>query len=56
MQMSEADRIGAACSNGETVGTSNNVIVGEWSGAIDDCAYWLNGVGRGVCYTLSPMM
>ncbi|OWB63271.1 hydrolase activity, acting on glycosyl bonds protein [[Candida] boidinii] len=25
-------------------------IVGEWSAALTDCAYWLNGVGRGSRY------
>ena len=28
-------------------GGSKTVFVGEWSGAMTDCAFWLNGVGRG---------
>jgi glucan 1,3-beta-glucosidase len=31
-------------------GTDKWVVVGEWSGAMTDCAYWLNGRGTGARY------
>ncbi|KAF3932704.1 hypothetical protein ABW19_dt0203857 [Dactylella cylindrospora] len=44
-------QIGAACgARGETEGSDKYVVVGEWSGAMTDCARWLNGFNRGARY------
>ncbi|KAJ6261749.1 DNA repair protein rad50 [Drechslerella dactyloides] len=34
----------------EILGANKYVVVGEWSGAMTDCARWLNGYGRGARY------
>ncbi|KAF3925281.1 hypothetical protein ABW20_dc0106698 [Dactylellina cionopaga] len=41
-------QIGVACgSRGEINGSDKYVVTGEWSGAMTDCARWLNGFNRG---------
>ncbi|KAJ6257990.1 Glucan 1,3-beta-glucosidase [Drechslerella dactyloides] len=40
-------QISVACNAGsETSGSDKYVVIGEWSGAMTDCARWLNGFGR----------
>lgn len=34
----------------DEIGNGSRSIVGEWSGAITDCPYWLNGVNYGARY------
>ncbi|EWC43613.1 hypothetical protein DRE_01500 [Drechslerella stenobrocha 248] len=44
-------QIAAACNaRTDTAGADKYVVVGEWSGAMTDCARWLNGYGRGSRY------
>jgi len=38
------------CSWGDDLDAVHPAFVGEWAGAHTDCAYWLNGVGRGTRY------
>ncbi|KAK6338698.1 exo-1,3-beta-glucanase [Orbilia brochopaga] len=45
------EHIRVACqSHTEVSGANKYVVVGEWSGALTDCARWLNGFGRGARY------
>lgn len=41
---------GACAARGEIEGSNKKVVVGEWSGAMTDCARWLNGWNRGARY------
>jgi len=44
------------CDWGNDMTAVHPVFTGEWAGAHTDCAYWLNGVGRGTRYegTIAP--
>lgn len=49
--MNFSSHISSACSQGPKVaGTDKWTIVGEWTGALTDCAKWLNGYGKGARY------
>jgi len=49
--MSISDHISEACSFGSQAATNNKwTIVGEFAGAMTDCAQWLNGRGIGARY------
>ncbi|GMF06780.1 unnamed protein product [Ambrosiozyma monospora] len=51
LQRSVQDRITTACGWGWSEGSEYHWnVVGEFSGALTDCAKWLNGVGRGARY------
>ncbi|KAI5818578.1 glycoside hydrolase superfamily [Pyronema omphalodes] len=48
LSMSIDQHVGQACGVGHDIqGADKWTVVGEWSGALTDCTYWLNGVGRG---------
>lgn len=51
---SPAEHVRAACDlsrgGGPLTGLDKPTFVGEWTGAQTDCAFWLNGVGRGARY------
>ncbi|KAK5110559.1 hypothetical protein LTR62_005751 [Meristemomyces frigidus] len=51
LEMGIQDHLSSACAFGESM-TQNNkwTIAGEWSGAMTDCAQWLNGRGVGARY------
>ena len=43
--------VGSACGFGNLLATTTHwTVVGEWSGALTDCAKWLNGRGVGARY------
>lgn len=49
--MSPAEHISAACALGPRLASTDKwTVVGEWSGALTDCARWLNGLGKGARY------
>lgn len=49
--MSIDDHVSTACSFGQQMASNNKwTIAGEWTGAITDCAKWLNGLGKGARY------
>ncbi|KAI1764497.1 glucan 1,3-beta-glucosidase precursor [Hypoxylon sp. FL1150] len=51
LQMSVHQHVGSACGFGRTMEASNKwTISGEFSGALTDCAKWLNGRGVGARY------
>ncbi|CAI9630229.1 glycoside hydrolase family 5 protein [Alternaria burnsii] len=51
LRMSPADHVGYTCSNSESYnGADKWTFVGEWTGAMTDCAKYLNGYGRGARY------
>ncbi|KAI6082746.1 glucan 1,3-beta-glucosidase precursor [Hypoxylon rubiginosum] len=51
LQMSVDQHVSSACGFGGTMATSNKwTISGEFSGAMTDCAKWLNGRGVGARY------
>ncbi|KAK4554199.1 hypothetical protein LTR86_008727 [Recurvomyces mirabilis] len=51
LQMSVQDHQSTACAFGSSMATNNKwTIAGEWSGAMTDCAQWLNGRGVGARY------
>lgn len=51
LEMSIDDHVGSACDyGGEMAGTDKWTIAGEWTGAMTDCAKWLNGRGIGARY------
>ncbi|KAF2711909.1 glycoside hydrolase family 5 protein [Pleomassaria siparia CBS 279.74] len=46
-----SSHIGTACGFGaQMASTGKNTIAGEWTGAITDCAKWLNGKNKGARY------
>lgn len=48
---SPADHIKTACNFGASMATNNKwTISGEWTGAMTDCAKWLNGKDKGARY------
>ncbi|RYP29845.1 hypothetical protein DL767_006526 [Monosporascus sp. MG133] len=51
LQLDAAGHAAAACGFGNQMAASNKVTIsGEWSGAMTDCAKWLNGRGVGARY------
>lgn len=45
------EHVGTACGFGGSMASNNKyTIAGEWSGALTDCAKWLNGRGVGARY------
>ncbi|KAF2093743.1 glycoside hydrolase [Rhizodiscina lignyota] len=45
------DHISTACDFGNQMASNNKwTISGEWTGAMTDCAKWLNGLGKGARY------
>lgn len=51
LALSPTDHVSAACDlGGRLAGTDKWTIVGEWTGALTDCAKWLNGLGKGARY------
>lgn len=51
LQMSLQQHVGTACAFGSQMASNNKwTISGEWTGAITDCAKWLNGLGKGARY------
>ncbi|BFZ64090.1 hypothetical protein YB2330_005228 [Saitoella coloradoensis] len=53
LELSLEDHVQAACTQSDSIGLSNQklwTIVGEFSGAMTDCARWLNGFGIGARY------
>jgi len=51
LQMSPDEHVGTACGFGSQMASNNKwTIAGEWSGALTDCAKWLNGRGIGARY------
>ncbi|KXL41923.1 MAG: glycoside hydrolase family 5 protein [Acidomyces sp. 'richmondensis'] len=51
LQMSLSEHISTACSFGASMATNNKwTVAGEWTGAMTDCAQWLNGRGVGARY------
>lgn len=51
LALSPPAHIAAACAFGAGMATNNKVtIAGEWTGAMTDCAKWLNGLGVGARY------
>ncbi|RYP80676.1 hypothetical protein DL769_002358 [Monosporascus sp. CRB-8-3] len=51
LQLDAAGHADAACGFGNQMAAANKVtIAGEWSGAMTDCAKWLNGRGVGARY------
>ncbi|KAH9886857.1 glucan 1,3-beta-glucosidase precursor [Xylariomycetidae sp. FL2044] len=51
LQMSADEHLGSACGFGSQMASTNKwTIAGEFSGAMTDCAYWLNGRGVGARY------
>ncbi|KAF2839339.1 glycoside hydrolase family 5 protein [Patellaria atrata CBS 101060] len=48
---SHAQHISGVCDGAEAYsGADKWTFVGEWTGAMTDCAHWVNGVGRGARY------
>jgi len=51
LQMSPDEHVSTACGFGQQMASNNKwTISGEWSGALTDCAKWLNGRGIGARY------
>ncbi|CAK4033692.1 glycoside hydrolase family 5 [Lecanosticta acicola] len=51
LQMGIQQHISTACQFGASMATNNKwTIAGEWTGAMTDCAKWLNGRGVGARY------
>ncbi|KAK5165751.1 uncharacterized protein LTR77_008674 [Saxophila tyrrhenica] len=51
LEMSTHDHISTACSyGGEMAGCNKWTVAGEWTGAMTDCAKWLNGRNTGARY------
>lgn len=51
LQMSPSDHVSTACGFGSQMASNNKwTIAGEFTGAITDCAQWLNGKGVGARY------
>ncbi|RYO96449.1 hypothetical protein DL766_003954 [Monosporascus sp. MC13-8B] len=51
LQLDAVGHAAAACGFGDLMATANKVTIsGEWSGAMTDCAKWLNGRGVGARY------
>jgi len=51
LQLGISEHVGTACGFGSQMATNNKwTIAGEWSGAMTDCAQWLNGRGVGARY------
>lgn len=51
LQLGIDDHVSTACAFGSSMATNNKwTIAGEWSGAMTDCAQWLNGRGVGARY------
>jgi len=51
LAMSPDEHVGTACGFGGQMASNNKwTIAGEWSGALTDCAKWLNGRGIGARY------
>jgi glucan 1,3-beta-glucosidase len=51
LSMSPSDHVSSACSFGGDMRNSNKwTIAGEWTGALTDCAKWLNGLAKGARY------
>ena len=51
LQMSVSDHVSTACSFGSQMASNNKwTIAGEWTGAMTDCAKWLNGRNIGARY------
>lgn len=51
LEMGVEDHISTACQFGdEMAGVNKWTISGEWTGAMTDCAKWLNGRGEGARY------
>lgn len=51
LSQSPSQHVQAACGvGGQLVGTDKWIVVGEWTGALTDCAKWLNGRDRGARY------
>jgi len=51
LALSASAHVSTACSFGASMATNNKwTIAGEWSGAMTDCAQWLNGRGIGARY------
>lgn len=49
--MSPTDHVGESCAFGGQMASNNKwTIAGEWTGALTDCAQWLNGRGVGARY------
>lgn len=49
--MSTSDHVSTACSFGSEMASLNKwCVAGEWTGAMTDCAKWLNGRGIGARY------
>lgn len=51
LALSPTDHVGEACAfGGQMASTAFWTIAGEWTGALTDCAQWLNGRGVGARY------
>ncbi|KAK5134041.1 hypothetical protein LTR08_007046 [Meristemomyces frigidus] len=51
LQLSVGEHVSTACGFGGAMATNNKwTIAGEWTGAMTDCAQWLNGRGIGARY------
>ncbi|RYO74941.1 hypothetical protein DL764_010623 [Monosporascus ibericus] len=51
LQLDAAGHAAAACGFGDQMAAANKMTIsGEWSGAMTDCAKWLNGRGVGARY------
>ncbi|WPH01774.1 glucan 1,3-beta-glucosidase [Acrodontium crateriforme] len=51
LQMGIQDHVNSACGFGRQMASNNKwTIAGEWTGAMTDCAQWLNGRGIGARY------
>lgn len=51
LQLGIDDHVSTACAFGSSMSTNNKwTISGEWTGAMTDCAKWLNGRGVGARY------
>ncbi|KAF1809080.1 glycoside hydrolase [Eremomyces bilateralis CBS 781.70] len=49
--LSPDEHVQSACGFGNQMASNNKwTISGEWTGAMTDCAKWLNGLGRGARY------
>ncbi|KAK4995410.1 hypothetical protein LTR28_000533, partial [Elasticomyces elasticus] len=49
--MSPTDHVHTACGFGAQMASNNKwTVAGEWTGALTDCAKWLNGRGKGARY------
>lgn len=51
LAMTPCEHVANACGNAPSIaGTDKWLVVGEWTGALTDCAQWLNGLGTGHRY------